>query len=193
MKKEKLIQLCESLNIKITDEQIDSILREYENSYKEQSVIQMEILEKLKKLLTPGSDSNNRLNELIEFQIGKTSLNFLINREVLDYKVRKISEELKNDKLIFETFYSYLKNNFIDALVKSVPLVVENENINKIAVNDTFIKDNMQLFDELGFIIKVLSNDELDMLFPQKTSDEKEVLRYYTYITKDKFLSIFGG
>lgn len=192
MNKDKIVQLCENLNIKITEEQVNSILKEYENSYKPQSVIQMEILEKLKSLLSPNSISNNRLNELIEFQVGKTSLNFLISRDILDYKIRKISNELKNKKLIYETFYSYLKNTFINALVKSVPLVVENENVNKIAINDTFIKDNMPLFDELGFIIKVLTDDELDMLFPLKTTQEKEVLRYYAYITKDKFLGIFG-
>ena len=172
---------------------ISLIVKEYENIDKDVNPGHMEILARIKIMLEEKIPFNNRLNGLLDFSIGKTSLNYHISYPELNKIIGKLTSELKNEKLIYDTIYSYLKNNFIEALVKSVSIIIENPNLNKIAVNDTFIKDNMPLFDELGFIIKILSDEELNMLFPYKTSEEKESLRYYAYILRDKYLSIFGN
>ncbi len=193
MLKEKIIKLCSDFNIKLSEDQISLIVKEYENIDKDVNPGNMEILARIKIMLEEKIPFNNRLNGLLDFSIGKTSLNYHISYPELNKIIGKLTSELKNEKLIYDTFYSYLKNNFIEALVKSVSIIIENPNLNKIAVNDTFIKDNMPLFDELGFIIKILSDEELNMLFPYKTSEEKESLRYYAYILRDKYLSIFGN
>lgn len=193
MLKEKIIKLCNDFNIKLSEDQISLIVKEYENIDKDVNPGNMEILARIKIMLEEKIPFNNRLNGLLDFSIGKTSLNYHISYPELNKIIGKLTSELKNEKLIYDTFYSYLKNNFIEALVKSVSIIMENPNLNKIAVNDTFIKDNMPLFDELGFIIKILSDEELNMLFPYKTSEEKESLRYYAYILRDKYLSIFGN
>lgn len=193
MLKEKIIKLCSDFNIKLSEDQISLIVKEYENIDKDVNPGNMEILARIKIMLEEKIPFNNRLNGLLDFSIGKTSLNYHISYPELNKIIGKLTSELKNEKLIYDTFYSYLKNNFIEALVKSVSIIIENPNLNKIAVNDTFIKDNMPLFDELGFIIKILSDEELNMLFPYKTSEEKESLRYYAYILRDKYLNIFGN
>lgn len=193
MLKEKIIKLCNDFNIKLSEDQISLIVKEYENIDKDENPGNMEILARIKIMLEEKIPFNNRLNGLLDFSIGKTSLNYHISYPELNKIIGKLTSELKNEKLIYDTFYSYLKNNFIEALVKSVSIIIENPNLNKIAVNDTFIKDNMPLFDELGFIIKILSDEELNMLFPYKTSEEKESLRYYAYILRDKYLNIFGN
>lgn len=193
MLKEKIIKLCNDFNIKLSEDQISLIVKEYENIDKDVNPGNMEILARIKIMLEEKIPFNNRLNGLLDFSIGKTSLNYHISYPELNKIIGKLTSELKNEKLIYDTFYSYLKNNFIEALVKSVSIIIENPNLNKIAVNDTFIKDNMPLFDELGFIIKILSDEELNMLFPYKTSEEKESLRYYAYILRDKYLNIFGN
>lgn len=125
----------------------------------------------------------NILNDLIYYNIGKTSLNYYLNQNIVN--------KIKNNSN-YEQNYNYIKTCFVDALEKSINIVVENENINKISVNDTLIENYMSLFDELGFVIKVLSEEELSFLFPNKESKEKDKLKYYAYLTKNNYLGIFN-
>lgn len=193
MIRETIMKLCRDYNLPLNENQINALAKEYENNDKDISLVQVEILAKIKRLINGRVFTGNKLNELLGYTIGKTSLNLYIDSSVLNSVIQKIANDFKDNKIAYETYYSYIKNNFVDSLVKSLPLILEYNNLNKIAVNDTFIKDNMKLFDELGFIIKVLTDAELQMLFPEKSNLEREKLRYYAYILRDKYLSIYAN
>lgn len=134
----------------------------------------------------------HKINELIGYTIGKTSLNMYIDTNSLESIINKISIEYSNPNDAFKIYSEYVKKTFIDSLKFGLQFFFQMENLNKVAFNDTFIKDNYDLFEELGFTIKILSDDELQNLFPSKSSDQKEELRYYAFIPKEKYFSIYG-
>lgn len=182
MKKERLKQILEGLNIKVLDSDLEKYILEYTDSLKSESEIVLEIIEKIKSKNKTDLDI---INNLISFNIGKTSLNYFLNPNII--------RNILNNKKEYQQNYNYLKENFLDALNKSINIVVENEQINKISVNDTIIRDYIKLFDELGFIVKILEDDELAYLFPEKTIEERNRFKYYAYYPRNNYLGIFGS
>ncbi|MBQ3142435.1 MAG: hypothetical protein IJB82_02900 [Bacilli bacterium] len=192
MNKERILNIINYYNLKLSDEDVNRIIEEFKDVNVEENTLNQMILSRIKKIMDEPITAI-KLNDFIEYTIGKTSLNFYLNKNTLTFLINKISREFKDEKIAYETYYNYLKNFFIEALVLAVSVVVSNENINKVSVNDTFIQNHMNLFDELGFIIKVLEDDELEMLFPEKTIEERNKLKYYAYIPKEKYLGIYAN
>lgn len=182
MKRERLKQILEGLNIFVNENELDKYVLEYNDSLKSEPEIVMEIIEKIKN---KNKSDLDKLNDLISYNIGKTSLNYYLNPNII--------RNIFNNKKEYTQNYNYLKKSFLDALTKSLNMVVENEQINKISVNDTIIREYINLFDELGFIVKVLEDDELAYLFPEKTLEERNRFKYYAYYPKNNYLGIFGS